>query len=93
MGSIVVYRYRPMRLVPTITTRVVIATGSLMLKRTLWAVVTGVNSQLKCKCNQNVAYLGVLLRGYVVRRNIRENGWRISARILILCQNPAKRCH
>jgi len=29
MGSIVVYRYRPMRLVPTITTRAFIATGSV----------------------------------------------------------------
>jgi len=31
MGSIMVYRYRPMRVVPTITTSVLIARGSLLL--------------------------------------------------------------
>ena len=36
MGLIVVYRYRPMRLVPTITTRLVIAKLSFTaLQRTL----------------------------------------------------------
>ncbi len=31
MGQIVVYRYRPMRVVPTITTSFVIASGSFLL--------------------------------------------------------------
>lgn len=31
MGSIMVYRYRPMRVVPTITTSVLIARGSFLL--------------------------------------------------------------
>ncbi len=35
MGSIMVYRYRPMRLVPTITTSVLIARGSFQLDRDL----------------------------------------------------------
>ncbi len=32
MGSKMVYRYRPMRLVPTMTTRVIIVPGSFCVK-------------------------------------------------------------
>ncbi|EEX10496.1 hypothetical protein SL1157_2555 [Ruegeria lacuscaerulensis ITI-1157] len=35
MGSIMVYRYRPMRVVPTITTSVFIARGSFLRAGTL----------------------------------------------------------
>lgn len=41
-----VYRYRPMRFVPTITTSEVIAIGSFSLAGTLWARGRSVNRQL-----------------------------------------------
>ena len=57
MGSIVVYRYRPMRLVPTITTSVVIATGSSVLRRTVWVVHRGVNRQFDGNITQALVFL------------------------------------
>lgn len=46
MGQNMVYRYRPMRLVPTITTRVIIVTGPFMLGGTLWGAARGVNWEM-----------------------------------------------
>ncbi len=62
MGSIVVYRYRPMRLVPTTTTSAVIATGSLCLVRTLLVGLRGVNRQLGEKCNHSRGKCDIFLR-------------------------------
>ncbi len=45
MGQIMVYRYRPMRLDPTITTSAAMATGSSLLRRRLGAGEEGVNLQ------------------------------------------------
>jgi len=51
MGLSVVYRYRPMRLVPTITTRLVITRlSSTALQRTLCLWGRSVNRQRGWKC-------------------------------------------
>jgi len=85
MGSIVVYRYRPMRLVPTITTSVVIATGSSVLRRTVWVVHRGVNRQF----GRNITQALVFLSFCCVRRC--RGGIFEKVRLVVSCRPASTR--
>ena len=61
MGLIVVYRYRPMRVVPTMTTRVVMLC-SVKRAATLGACRKGVNRQIDEKCVVRAKKCDILLR-------------------------------
>jgi hypothetical protein len=73
MGWIMVVRYRPMRVDPTMTTSSVMAKGSFLRLQTLEAAAIGVNRQFAEKSNSQRAFSIILLRQSGVLRNISQN--------------------
>ncbi len=69
MGWVMVYRYRPMRVSPTMTTSCVMPSGSFMRAGTLWVVRRGVNSQFGENCVSEVEFLVIFFRGSLFCRN------------------------